>query len=167
MIHIGSNRSNSSLTHIGPNSVQPNAIDLELDRVWFMNGRFSLTEDDKVHRIPSEIFDYDGYFYLDNGAYQVTFKGLINIGEDEAGFVITRSTLIRNGLFLATGLYDSGYSGTMASCLHVNGGGASIKKGTRIGQFLLWKAESLHNYNGSYGLNVLGEPKKEETRYFE
>jgi deoxycytidine triphosphate deaminase len=41
----------------------------------------------------------------------------------------------------------------MAGAMHVHCGQFSIQKGTRIGQFLLFKAESLHKYDGSYGLN--------------
>lgn len=47
--------------------------------------------------------------------------------------------------------YDSGYAGCMAGCMHVNVGPAKIQKGTRVGQYLSWKAEALHAYNGSYG----------------
>ena len=77
----------------------------------------------------------------------------INVGSNEAGWVITRSTLNRNGLYLTSGLYDSGYSGVMAGVLHVTIGPAKIRKGTRIGQYLSFDAESLSNYDGSYGLN--------------
>jgi len=79
-------------------------------------------------------------------------EGIVSIGEDEAGWVITRSTLNRNGLFITSGLYDSGYEGVMAGALHVNGGPAKIKKGTRVGQFLMFKAESLSSYDGDYGV---------------
>ena len=78
-------------------------------------------------------------------------EGEITIGPNEAGFVITRSTLNRNGIFITSGLYDSGYSGVMAGALHVNVGNAAIKQGTRVGQFLLFEAESLNQYAGSYG----------------
>ncbi len=39
----------------------------------------------------------------------------------------------------------------MAEVLHVNVGLARIKPGTRIGQYLSWKAEALSNYDGDYG----------------
>jgi len=80
-------------------------------------------------------------------------ENIVTIGPDEAGWVITRSTLNRNGVFITSGLYDSGYSGVMAGAMHVRGGPVRIKKGTRVAQFLLFKAEALTLYNGSYGLN--------------
>jgi deoxycytidine triphosphate deaminase len=80
-------------------------------------------------------------------------KNIISVGQGEAGWVITRSTLNRNGLFLTSGLYDSGYHGAMAGMLHVTIGQARIKKGTRIGQYLSFEAESLSMYDGDYGIN--------------
>jgi deoxycytidine triphosphate deaminase len=80
-------------------------------------------------------------------------ENIIRVGENEAGWVITRSTLNRNGLFLTSGLYDTGYHGVMAGVLHVTVGPARIKRGTRIGQYLSFDAEALHSYEGSYGLN--------------
>ena len=75
----------------------------------------------------------------------------IHVGPDEAGYVITRSTLNRNGCYLTSGLYDTGYNGVMASVLHVTCGLMRIKPGTRVGQYLNFKAEALHKYNGDYG----------------
>jgi len=83
------------------------------------------------------------------------------VGEGEAGWVITRSTLNRNGCFITSGLYDAGYRGVMAGVLHVTVDTARIKKGTRIGQYLSFDAETLHLYNGSYGLGKAHD----ETHY--
>ena len=38
-------------------------------------------------------------------------ENIVSIEEGYAGFVITRSTLNRNGVFITSGLYDSGYHG--------------------------------------------------------
>ena len=109
----------------------------------------------KQHRRFYEMLTYEttsGYFFLDPGIYQVTMKEVVQVAEGEAGFVITRSSLNRNGVFLTSGLYDSGYHGSMAAVMHVNVGRMKIKPGTRIGQFLLFKSETLNMYDGSYGV---------------
>ena len=87
-------------------------------------------------------------------------ENIITIGEGEAGWVITRSTLNRNGVFITSGLYDSGYCGVMAGALHVNVGPMKIKRGTRVGQFLLFKSETLKLYDGDYGAN-----KQHDVKY--
>jgi dUTP pyrophosphatase len=153
MLHICSIKSESSLSPYTPDQVQPNAIDLRIDKVFEMNSReFMISEEGKSHRGSSQITpDNDGWFNLKPGTYEIIMEGEITIGPNEAGFVITRSTLNRNGIFITSGLYDSGYSGVMAGALHVNVGNAAIKQGTRVGQFLLFEAESLNQYAGSYG----------------
>lgn len=154
MINIGGLKSTSNLSKVMPLDIQPNAVDLRLGKVFkILDNVFTIDEDHKAHR-GSEEFEVweDGYYYLYPGSYEVIMRNEIEVGPDEAGFVITRSTLNRNGLFLTSGLYDTGYKGVMAGVLHVNVGLARIKPGTRIGQYLSWKAEALSNYDGDYGV---------------
>jgi deoxycytidine triphosphate deaminase len=160
MLHIASKKTKSSLTNIHDEDIQPNAVDLRLDKVFlihpalFMLGTDDVGKEIKRHRGSVEIFpDNEGYFYLHPGnAYEIVMENVIEVGEGEAGWVITRSTLNRNGLYITSGLYDSGYHGVMAGALHVKNGPAKIKKGSRVGQFLLFKSESLKQYDGDYGL---------------
>jgi deoxycytidine triphosphate deaminase len=164
MRHIMGNSSKSTLTAVQEGDVQPNAVDLRLGKVYRIDGEaiFEISNDHKKHRGSIEVAcGEDGYFYLEEGHYEVIMENVIGVGEGEAGWVITRSTLNRNGLFITSGLYDSGYGidvatgkvvgGVMAGVLHVTVGPARIKKGTRIGQYVSFDAESLHLYDGSYG----------------
>ena len=155
MIHIAEPSTTSSLTNIQEGDVQPNAVDLRLGKVFKPNATpFTLNADgSKEHRGSIEIKPdpIDGYFYLYPGTYEVVMENIVTIGPHEAGWVITRSTLNRNGIFLTSGLYDSGYSGMMAAAMHIFGDGIKIEPGSRIGQFLLFKSESIGTYEGSYG----------------
>lgn len=155
MKHIMGKRSTSKLTQVQDSDIQSNAVDLRLGKVLTIQPHlFEITNDSKVHRGSFEIFpDDDGFFNLNPGVYEVVMENIITVGDNEAGWVITRSTLNRNGCFLTSGLYDSGYAGVMASVLHVTTGPARIKKGTRIGQYLSFDAEMMHQYDGDYGLN--------------
>ena len=155
MKHILGPDSRSTLTAVQEGDSQPNAIDLRVDKVFKVNdGLFEVSNEHKKHRGSIEIkSDLEGYFNLPIGHYEVVMENIINVGQGEAGWVITRSTLNRNGLFLTSGLYDSGYHGAMAGMLHVTVGQARIKKGTRIGQYLSFDAESLGMYDGDYGIN--------------
>ena len=155
MKHISGPNSRSSLTNVQDGDVQPNACDLRLGRVFrIKQNYFEISNNHKVHRGSEEIFpNEDDYYDLAPGTYEVIMENVINVGENEAGWVITRSTLNRNGLFITSGLYDSGYHGAMAGVLHVTTAPARIKKGTRIGQYISFESESLHLYDGDYGLN--------------
>jgi deoxycytidine triphosphate deaminase len=161
MKHIMGNKSRSALTAVKEGDVQPNAVDLRLNKVFRVKPDvFEISNDFKKHRGTVEVLpDEEGYFSLELGDYEVTMENIITVGENEAGWVITRSTLNRNGLFITSGLYDSGYNGVMAGMLHVNIGPAKIKQGTRIGQYLSFDSEALHMYDGDYGLGKAHDKK--------
>ncbi len=145
----------TKLTNVEDGDVQPNAVDIRLGHLLKVEERqpFVLSaNNDKQHKSTSRVVpDKDGYYMLTAGTYEFTAANKITIGEGEAGFVITRSTLNRNGVFLTSGLYDSGYSGVMAGVMHVTVGYAKIQQGARIGQYLNFKSESIGSYDGSYG----------------
>jgi len=156
-------QSRSILTNVQDGDVQPNAVDLRLSKVFAIKDNvFEITNESKTHRGSVEIQpDDEGFFNLVPGSYEVVMENEIGIGDNEAGWVITRSTLNRNGVFITSGLYDDGYGfnvgtgeftgGAMAGCMHVGVGLARIRQGTRVAQYLSFDAESLHKYDGDYG----------------
>lgn len=162
MKHILSKFSKSTLTNVKDGDCQPNAVDLRLDKVFKINNNlFEIDNNTKVHRGSEPVEpNEDGWFELEPGSYEVVMENIINVGSDEAGFVITRSTLNRNDVFLTSGLYDTGYNGILAACMHVGTGPMLVKRGTRIGQYLSFDAEALHHYDGDYGLG-----KEHDTKY--
>lgn len=155
MKHILGPGSTSTLSGVQAGDSQPNAVDLRLGKVFKINDNvFEVSNDHKIHRGSIEIEpDSEGFYNLPTGHYEVIMENIIDVGQNEAGWVITRSTLNRNGVFLTSGLYDSGYHGVMAGVMHVNCGTARIKQGTRIGQYLSFDAQSLSSYDGDYGIN--------------
>ena len=154
MINIASPKSKSKLTNISAKDIQPNAVDLKVQKILSIEeNEFLIDEDQKIHRGSQEVqVQADGYFHLPPGSYEIVMENIIEVAEGEAGFVITRSTLNRNGVHITTGLYDSGYHGMMAAVMHVNCGVMKIKPGTRVGQYLNFQAETLSLYDGDYGL---------------
>ena len=164
MIHVNGKTSTSTLTNVQPEDIQPNAVDLRIRSVFkikdqaFMLDIFNGKET-KQHRGVDELQPVDGRWRLTPGVYEVVMDNNITMGPDEVGWVISRSTLNRNGVHLTSGLYDSGYSGLMAAAMHVEGGDFIIAKGVHIGQFLCFKAEALKMYNGSYGTGTEDDKK--------
>lgn len=142
------------LTNVQEGDSQPNAVDLRVGKIFRLNtSTFEITENEKKHRGSWEVEPSDdGFFHLEPGTYEILMENIVKIPKGYAGWVITRSTLNRNGLFITSGLYDSGYHGVMAGALHVEGGPAKIEKGTRVAQFLMFEAETLSMYDGDYGI---------------
>jgi len=141
------------LSRVQEGDSQPNAVDLRVDKIFRLHDKeFEISDKEKKHRGSWEVEHQNGFFYLEPGTYEIIMENIVNIPEGYAGWVITRSTLNRNGLFITSGLYDSGYNGVMAGALHVEGGPAKIQKGTRVAQFLMFEAETLSMYDGDYGI---------------
>ncbi len=161
MKHIAKASTRSFIDSFKTEDVQPNALDVRLDKVFAIGDEaFIIDEEQKVHRSTTTIEpNVDGYYVLKPGVYSIVMEGTITVGDDESGWIITRSTLNRNGVHITTGLYDSGYSGKMVATLHVNCGNMKIKKGTRVGQFLVFDSEALHGYNGDYGTGTEHDKK--------
>ena len=68
------------------------------------------------------------------------------------GWLIARSTLNRNGIFITSGLYDSGFENYIGGVMHVRCGPATIEKGARIAQFIFVEAETVRMYDGEYNV---------------
>lgn len=157
MIHIAGDVTQSIITNIRQKDIQPNAIDLSVQKIFSMYGDFILDEKTKKQRQKQEVdINEQGYYHLkEHRSYEVLFSGKVTIADNEAGIIVPRSTLNRNGVFITTGLYDSGYGknapASLGACIHIRGGDAFIKPGTRIAQFVLFNAEMIYSYTGSYG----------------
>lgn len=162
MKHIMGTNSRSSLSEVRKGDTQPNAVDLRLGKIFRIKSDiFEISNEHKKHRGTDAALepDSDGYYNLEPGEYEVVMENIIHVGPHEAGWVITRSTLNRNGVFITSGLYDSGYHGVMAGVLHVTVGPCRIKEGTRIGQYLSFDAEMMHHYDGDYGIGKQHDEK--------
>ena len=70
--------------------------------------------------------------------------------------MIARSTLNRNGIFITSGLYDSGFENYIGGVMHVRCGPARIERGTRIAQFIYVEAETASMYEGQYNVQQAG-----------
>jgi deoxycytidine triphosphate deaminase len=155
MIHIkGSAKSIFKGLEGDTKAIQPNAFDFRVENVFmFTDCCFELCNDDsKTHRTRVELEpDASGFWILGVGSYGILTNIDCEIAEGEAGWLIPRSSLNRNGVFLTSGLYDSGFHNKVGCTLHVTPGCVfRVQKGSRIGQFILVRAETTGMYNGSY-----------------
>jgi len=154
----------TSITNLDEKCIQPNAVDLRVGQIFKIDskdGVFAIGENGKTHCAETEVLpqmvelDFnDGKkteaYVLDRGYYRVVLDHKITVGENEAGWTIPRSSLIRNGVIVHSALYDSGYEGSMVCGMSVNCNKAIIEKHSRIAQYICVDAESVFMYNGSY-----------------
>jgi len=153
MIH-----SQQFVTQVADDCIQPNAVDLKISNLKMItNEPFVLTEMHRQDRHKSELplfpdpKDKDKLiWHLYPGSYEFETEHYVELPEGIAGWIIPRSTLNRNGVFITSGLYDSGFKNFIGGTMHISSGEVFLSPNTRIAQFITVKAETNHQYNGQY-----------------
>jgi deoxycytidine triphosphate deaminase len=137
--------------------VQPNAIDFTLDHLFdISDNAFFLSEQEKQMRGGAK---QSTVTYNDTEVFKLfpheSYDGLssihVKLPEGVAAELIIRSTLNRNGMFLTSGLYDSGFEGHIGFVIHNRSSGpAYLEKGVRVGQIKFIASDSAGVYAGGY-----------------
>lgn len=157
---------------IAPESIQPNAIDFTIDRVFAvdLSGKQFKVADVVVDGVVKTVKQFPDFVELEgredadpkfdrvpmfniNGrrTYDFLSEFYVEVPEGVAALLIVRSTFNRGGLFVTSGLYDSGFKGNIGAALHNNGPfDAQVGKGTRVGQIIFVKSDSVGLYAGGY-----------------
>ncbi|GAB3703377.1 dUTP diphosphatase [Halorubrum pallidum] len=128
---------------------QPNGVDLTLGAVFEQAESGFVGRDEKRVGEREELAPDDGIYRLDAGAYVVRYGEPVRIPEERIGFVLPRSTLLRNSCTLDTAVWDAGYEGVGEGRLDV-GHAIDIEPGARIAQLVLAEADHEGTYTGAY-----------------
>ncbi|MFD1570728.1 deoxyuridine 5'-triphosphate nucleotidohydrolase [Halorubrum laminariae] len=134
---------------LGDAQRQPNGVDLTLGAVFEQAESGFVGRDDKRVGDREELAPDNDRYRLDAGTYVVRYGEPVRIPEDRIGFVLPRSTLLRNSCTLDTAVWDAGYEGIGEGRLDV-GHAIEIEPGARIAQLVLAKADHDGTYAGAY-----------------
>ena len=136
--------------------VQPNGIELTLQRVEAHDGPGAIAFDNSERKLPGTKkidFDEEGWVHLLKGSYKIVFNEIVNIPKNLAAIAKPRSSLLRCGATVETAVWDAGYSGRSESLLVVyNNDGFRVKKDARVLQLLFFRlgGEVDKGYSGIY-----------------
>ena len=144
----------TEVTNIDKKMIQPNTIDLRVDKIFRIGaGPMHMDEDKKEPRKSIEQkVDEEGNYVLDHGAgYEIQSNQRVDIAEGEIALLLGRSTFNRNGVLIISSIYDSGFKDFASATLYNLGGETTVKPNTRFAHLVIAKAETLHKYDGDYG----------------
>lgn len=128
---------------------QPNGVDLTLGAVFEQAEPGFVGREDKRVGDREEVPVRDGVYRLEPGTYVVRYGEPVRIPDERIGFVLPRSTLLRNSCTLDTAVWDAGYEGVGEGRLDV-GHAIEVEPGARIAQMVFARADHEGTYAGSY-----------------
>lgn len=138
--------------------LQPNALDWTVDDMSEINNQswFAISENKKTMRDLIKIHPNSvNCWSLSPGrCYDIMSDFYISVPAGIAALLITRSTFVRNGVFIQSGIFDSGYEGPAGAVLFNMGGSTLIEPHTRIAQIAFVKSESNGLYAGGYNTDA-------------
>ena len=144
--------------------LQPAGFDLTLRDVYEYRQEGRVDFDNSQRRIAKTKKlkpDNEDWYFLSPGSYKILINETITLPNDVVALSRTRSTLLRNGAFVETGVGDPGYKGKYQCLLVVrNPHGIHIKKYSRIIQVVFVSTAETIPYDGIFmeeGENVKPE----------
>lgn len=137
--------------------IQPNALDFTVDHMFSIDSttEFKISESAKHMRDQDKegtlVFPDGEFWRLAVGCYDAMSDFYVTVPDGVAAHLITRSTFNRNGVFIQSGLYDSGFKGNCGFVIYNMGGVTEIAPATRIGQLVFTTSEDSGKlYAGGY-----------------
>ncbi len=140
-----------------------NGVDITVNKVFKFASKLVVDFDNSKRKNPDlvevpftatdENDPFNSYWDLDHGSYMVGYGQKVTVPLDCVGEILPRSTLMAGGVYLASALWDSGYSGYGRGLFLVtNPHGIRLYNKARVGQIILLKtAKKLAaGYSGTY-----------------
>ncbi|MBN1762329.1 MAG: deoxyuridine 5'-triphosphate nucleotidohydrolase [Methanomicrobia archaeon] len=137
--------------------LQPNGVDLTVRHVEKVVSAGCVDFSNKDRKLSeTERLDFDDdQVFLSPGAYKVLYNEIVHLPKDIMAIGAPRTTLLRCGVTLETGFWDTGYEGRSESLLIVaNEKGFYVKRDARVLQLCFIKLAQVASsgYRGRYQL---------------
>ena len=136
--------------------LQPNGFDLTLAEVAAFSEPGVLGETNAqrfLAEATSLSFATDGTLHLEPGAYLITFNETMNLPLDIMTVCQSRSSLLRSGVAIHTGVGDAGFRGRYQALMVVyHQGGFTVARNARVLQLVFFRLEqpATEGYQGRF-----------------
>ncbi|HMK45612.1 MAG TPA: deoxyuridine 5'-triphosphate nucleotidohydrolase [Methanocella sp.] len=134
---------------------QVNGFELTIERVEAFDGPGRIGFDNVDRELPAYrplSWDENGWLFLPKGCYKILFNETVSIPKDMCAIARPRSSLLRMGATVHTGVWDAGYRGRSEALLAIyNEHGLYLKQNTRAIQLIFMRLDSAQEgYSGRY-----------------
>jgi len=134
----------------------PNGFDLTVAKIYKFSSRGELGFSNSQRILPNleEITWEDDCAELPKGCYKIKTNETIRMPLNLIAIAMPRSSLLRSGITISTGVWDAGFNGKSEFLLSVqNDHGFKIWKNARVVQLVFLQTNDVkEGYNGIYNL---------------
>ena len=139
----------------------PNGFDLTIEKIFafdtpgsldFSNSERVIPEGKEIVPEKESLKDKYGWWKLKKGAYKIRTNEVFDLPKDLMAISFSRSSLLRMGAFVQTGVWDAGFKGKSEIMLVVeNLKGIKLKENARIAQVIFIGINKVkEGYQGIY-----------------
>lgn len=130
-----------------------NGLDLRISQLYMLDdiSPARICDDKRMFPRRNLVEPIDGEYILYPGKfYEVVSNIEVTVPADAAGLIIARSSMLRCGVLVTSGVYDSGYSGKVTLFMYPTTCLTALAKDERIGQLLIFTAQAYQLYSGMF-----------------
>lgn len=121
-------------------------------------GIIKYCETTKVQQVGVDLSIGQDFTVKHGESKNINFREMIKLPDNMYALFYVRSSWSRKGLFVSSGVYDSGYEGSIGCTVYnMSGQDHTFIEGDRIGQIICFLADAASSYNGQWKESVAGK----------
>ncbi|MGD6807755.1 MAG: deoxyuridine 5'-triphosphate nucleotidohydrolase [Candidatus Bathyarchaeia archaeon] len=137
-----------------PSQITPNGFDLTVEKIFTFlgGGQIGFTNQDRILPLTKELEWNNNTIHLSSGCYKVRTNETLKMPLNLVAIAMPRSSLLRCGVAINTGVWDAGFEGKSEFLLTVqNKDGFILKRNARVVQLTFIRTNEVGSgYNGIY-----------------
>ena len=130
--------------------LQQNGVDLRVLNIY------ELTSDGVIYRAKSVVSERqyvtpeNGFYNIIPGYYGITFHEGVKLPSHVSAEIKVRSSLLRSGVIVKSGFFDSGFETEHAGCFLLALKSIKIEEDARVAQIVFFHSDSAKKYEGQW-----------------
>ncbi len=114
-------------------------------------GIIKYVETTKVQQVGVDLSIGQSFIVEAGKSKNINFRESIKLPDNMYALFYVRSSWSRKGVFVSSGVYDSGYEGTIGCTIYnMSGEDVGFEEGERIGQIICYLADAASSYSGQW-----------------
>lgn len=133
---------------------QQNGVDLHVKEFYELTSSGTIYKNrsiisEKRNILPTKCAE-GTFWYFPAGYYGVTFYEGVNLPAAVSAEIKVRSSLLRSGVIIKSGWFDSGFHTEHLGCFALINREVDIEEGSRVAQIVFYHSDSCKLYNGQF-----------------